>query len=295
MIRYFCAVLPDAGGDVPYGYLEALSNVGRRLRAQPIGMANFQCDRRWWRAARLFQTPMRKPYVNVVCSRVGLPLGTAMPVSRLGPSQHMANGEEADSSEPLDAVERHLGKRAKSSSDIVYQPELALVGLHTVGCKNVAITYGVAGAEIDLREIHALGRYDLIITPYAADKERLEHDLASLERHVPVLHIQPRPDLLGRLLDDLCGSSTSATTRNSQASAAPRATTSPPSSKPGMRSRSSTGDRSRELPLRAEPSRQNLAIVTSTASSGIGHFLRHALSRLWRSITRSLGSWRRSG
>jgi len=292
MIRYFCSVAPGAAGDIAHGYLQALSSLGRPFRAQSIGMAAFDCERRWWRVSALFQTPVRTPYVNIVCARLGLKLGHAMPLGRLGPSEHLPDGSEAAGSDALDALERQIGGKLKPA-ELVYQPESALVGLYTVGCVNIAITFDVGHASP--RELEALSKYDAIITPFVLDRADLESVMTLLtgRRHSRVLHIQPRSDLLGPLLDDLCGSSTSVTTAPSPATAAQLATTSPASTGPATRSRSSTGARSRALPLRAEPSHQNLAIVTSTRWSRIGRRLMASFTGMWRSIMRSLGFWRR--
>jgi hypothetical protein len=295
MIRYFCLVARGEAGDTAYAYLEALANVGRKLRAQPIGMAAFDCERRWWRAAHLFATSMTHTYVNVVCARPGLMLGTRMPVSALAATAvaKVPDGEGgtvvSDAQEPLSALERAIGGKI-APVDIVYQPETALVGLYTVGCTNVAIT--APHPAPTQGELMALARYDRVITSSDGDRQAIITMLMELGlRHDRVVHVPPLADRIGALLDDLCGSATSASGVPSPASAAPRATTSPPSPPLGTRSRSSTGRRS--LVLRAPPTEPRLPRVGTASSTG--WWSRGPLAWMtarWRSITRSLGSLR---
>jgi hypothetical protein len=286
MIRFFCPVAPGALGDLPFAYLEALHGTGRALRAQSIGMAAFDAERRWYRLAHLFATPMWSPFVNVVCARPGLMLGTAMPVSALAPTR------DSDTQAALGALERALGGPITERERLIYQPKTALVGLYTVGVKNVAITS--AAPDPSALELEALARYDAVVTVGTGDRDRLLQLLG--ERHPRVVHVSPRASDLAALLDDLCGSSTSATGVPSRASHGRRATTSPPSRLPATTSRSSTG---RAIPpaegSAAPPPSRAFAISTHASSRGrapCSARVRALLTTL-RSAMGRLAFWRR--
>lgn len=264
MIRFFCEVSPGVAGAVAFAYLEALSNVGRAIRAQPIGMASFEPP--WRQATRLFLTPMSAPFVNIVCARPGLDLGQRFALKVL----------------------KRLGNK-QDLPDVVYQPNTALVGYYTVGCVNIAIT-GVRPPPSP-EEVSALAKYDAVICPTEEDTVELRRLLSQQhQRHARVVHVDPHPDLLGALLDDLCGATcgsvTTATTPPSRASAARPATTPPPLPPQAMRSRSSTGDRSPAIPTPAVPvpSLPSHGIATSSDSSDPGPDP-GTLRRMWSWLT----------
>lgn len=291
MIRYFCVVAPGAAGDVPFAYLEALAWTGYQVRAQAIGLAAF-VEHRWAHISHLFTTPMRHPYVNVVCAPPGLMLGTKLPAAALAPTR-AEGGAEA-----LAKLERAMGKPLEASgrSELIYHPESALVGLLTVGCKNVAITSSYPA--LSDAELLALRRYDLILTPGAIDREVLAQRLLALSddsgqiRQPPVVHVMPRAERLRALFDDLCESSTSATGARSRGSVAPAATTSAAWTGPATRSRSSTGRRFQALPLPPPDLLvPKVATPISTVSSSLGPWAR--LRSMWRSCMASLRSWLR--
>ncbi|MCC7024636.1 MAG: hypothetical protein IT338_17545 [Thermomicrobiales bacterium] len=261
MIRYFCLVARGAAGDAAHAYLVALAQTGRPLRAQPIGLAQFDCEPRWWQVTRLFTRPMGTRFVNVVCARPGLALGVRLPARALRP-------QGAD--DPLRELERAIGPLPDAPDD-VYQPELALAGLYTVGCRNVAITSATPPpSDVELAALH---RYDLVIATSPDDRDRLRDLLG--HRHPRVVHVPPDASLLGAFLDELCGSSTSATTPPSPATGAPAATTAPPSTAPATISGSSTGSRSPAT--RSAPS--------ALRSRGSGRWMISWCRGLWRWAT----------
>ncbi len=267
MIRYFCQVHPGAAGETPAGYLEALAATGRAVRAQPIGVANFDIDGRWRLLRHLFITPMTTPFVNVVCAPAGLSLGQRFTLK----------------------IDRRLG-HVQTRPDVVYEPETALVGYYTLGCFNVAITSPFPAPSP--HELQALAKYDLVICPRPADALELANLMlvqipVGVPRHARVLHVDPRPDLLGAQLDLLCESATSATTRPSRASVAPPATTPPPLPPQAMRSRSSTGDRSPATPTPAgTPTAQSSATNTSMRASVDGPSPKTGtIRRMWSWLT----------
>jgi hypothetical protein len=159
--------------------------------------------------------------------------------------------------------------KEKPAKEVFYEPQTALAGIYTVGCKNVAIT-GIAPKPPDSKEVSALRRYDAIIAPTEADRDALQ--AVGLE----AMHVPPDGPQLQTLLDDLCGSDTSATSPSSPATAAPPTTISRPlttTSKSRLRS-SASGT----LAPNSSPA------IISLPGSSAASFPR----RIWRSITRRL-------
>jgi hypothetical protein len=269
MIRYFCVVAHGPVGDLSREYLAELQGCGRPVRAIPIGPA---CPEGWGPLARLFVTDLSEPFVNIVCAPPGFLMGGRMS------SRDMIPGTGVD---PRELDVQDVGKvlaelahiKVEPGREVIYEPQTALGGIYTVGCKNVAIT-GIVPRGPDPKEVFALQRYDAIIAPTRADTEGLR------ALGLDAVHMPSDRSQLRELLDDLCGSVTTVTSPGSPATAAQPTTTSKRStSTPTTKSKSSRS-------ATAEPS-SSRAITSLRGSSG-GSFL----SRMWRSITRLLARWR---
>jgi hypothetical protein len=281
MLRYFCVVAPGAAGDMGHAYLQALVATGIRVRALPIGgAAAMNAERRWYELGKLFTTPMA-PFVNIVCAPPGLQLGTRTPMTAMGGTRDLVKQEGRTTDVMVFPPElRELLGPQKDASDIVYEPQTALAGLYTVGCKNVAIVYG--GAP-DAVELEVLGNYDLVIVtdPDAAGFRASKGQISSTALYVP-----PDATQLAGHLEEICGFGTSATMESSPATDAPPATT-------WLRSDEWLASSSKSpSSVTPDPSPQSLATATSTSSRFRG--IRSWAHRTWRSITRSLVFWRRS-
>ena len=277
MLRYFAVVAPGAAGDPGHAYLVALAATGIRIRALPIGPAAMSSEKRWSEVVELFTTPMSIPFVNIVCAPMGMPLGAPTSMRAFGGTQDLVKQEGATTDVMVFPAElRAVLGDSKDAPDIMYEPTTALAGLHTEGCRNIAI---VAGGKPMRQDIAALARYDAVIA--SAD------DAAK----IPVIQTrQLGPDAapLLALLEEVvsCASGGSATGVNLRDTVAPHAITwllSPASKESSSKSEASA---TQDASLRSR------ATSTSTSSSFPGIALREPWT--WRSIMRSLAFWRRS-
>jgi hypothetical protein len=272
MVRYFCVVAPGAVGDLGYDYLIAIAGIAK-LRAIPIGpAAALGYEQRWWRASRLFTTPIDQPFVNVVCAMPGLEMGTRAPAHTMAtkdglpPELRAILGPDAD---------RAAARHAKDGDDeLVYEPKGAFAGLWTAKVKNIAITQ-IGAQPIAAGELVALAKYDLVICPMPADS----HTLADMG--LSAVHLAAhRPAAIMAAIEAVCGSAITATTAGSPDTGEPRATTSSRSTaSTTSSSRSPSTATSSEVPSPATP--PSIRSPDPTPRSWAG--------RTWRSITRLLG------
>lgn len=285
MVRYFCLVTDGDHGNDSHAYLEAFSRTTRAVRGIPIGHAGISDEERWYEIGHLFMTPLAQPFVNVVCAPSGMLMGTRTPLD-LSRAEDLPEDLPLELRRVLDAGGGPRPVRA-TPSDLIYIPQTAIAGLYTVGCPNVAIV----GADLvlDAREIAALARYDRVICP------TLERTLALHYQGVHrAIYLPPDPELLARLIEEVCESGTTASTPSSLATDALRGTTSLRSIALAPRSRSSTSpreDSEESVTTRLRAPRRGTASSTDSSSAA-----EHSLTirpswprRMWRSITRRLG------
>lgn len=252
MIRFYCVTYGPAAED-GLRYLEGLQQAGAQVRALAIGHMALAGNPRWWAQREAFTRELTKPYANVVCAPLGLLLGGTLTSRQL-----------AQLSQAIPGL-GHL-----PADEEVYRPQTAFQGLFTVGCRNVAIAIVPAEGTPAQEEIYALARYERVYCPTYA--QALVLRMHGIEAQA----LGPTPVELNPLVEDLCGSGTTATGLNSPASAAPPATTSPPSPPPAPRSTSSPG-------LAIAPARSP---ATSTPTSSRWRTTIAWLRRTWRSFTR---------
>lgn len=144
MIRYFCLV--DGSASDGRHYLQTIHELGLAVRVLPIGMLMPEMPAMWEPLRALFATPISDGFVNVVCSSPAVLMG--------GQQRLVRPGALADGSGP-----------------VTYEPPLALCGLYTVGCKNIAILPNIVG--LHQRELLALMKYDLVLCQLSGDAAEL--------------------------------------------------------------------------------------------------------------------------
>ena len=234
------------------------------MRAQSIGVCPLVG--RWSYGAHLFATPLDAPYVNVVCAPFGYMMGERVTAAQMARS---------DNCPP--ALRAIMAEKEGPGDEFVYEPQDALCGLYTVGCKNIAIISAASGVPSE-REVACMRKYDAIICPTAADYWTI------VNLDLPARHIEPTAKALTELLGELCGSVITATSDDEQGmpelptiiSALSRRTQT-------WNSKSSRSEKMRLL------RRRRSALLRLQRSRSF----RGRISRTLRSIIRSLAFWRR--
>ena len=119
-----------------FPYLKAIEGTGLGVRVMSIGAMHFGVEP-WCGVSHLFMSALKARFINVVAIEPGLPMGASITTEQFG-----SQG---------------------SGDSTVYEPQLALSALFTVGVPNVAILSGktMPGAK----EIEALKQYDGVICP----------------------------------------------------------------------------------------------------------------------------------
>lgn len=157
LLRFFCIVGGSAWSDTSFRYLQALTESGLPVRALSIDGSFWDVPTRWQSLLHTFQTPLSRPFVNIVCIPPRIMYGQELRGSDLAPPRPMS-----DDGEPMaDAWVTAQGQKATTS--VVYRPSYALCALWTAGCRNIAITCfpPIPSAQ----EIAALRGYDAVLCP----------------------------------------------------------------------------------------------------------------------------------
>jgi hypothetical protein len=149
---------------VAFPYLKAVEGTGLGVRVMPIGAMHFGM-KPWDGVWHLFTEPLKARYINVVAIEPGLPMGAAITTAQFG--------------------------SPGSDDNTVYEPQLALSGLFTVGVPNVAILSG--NTMPGEKEIEALKRYDEVICPDEKGEAAL-YKVGVISAMIP-----PESDLLSHL------------------------------------------------------------------------------------------------
>jgi hypothetical protein len=158
-IRYWCVIGPG----IPRHYLVAFKEAFE-VRAIPIGgmfMGSPNDD--WAKVESCFSGPVGEPYVNVVCAPPGLMLGTTKKASEMQLSPDEMARFEGGPRPPIPQDTR---------DEEIYVAQTALIGLHTAGVRNIAITAAIPTPP-NKHEVEALLKYDQVICATVEDTEAL--------------------------------------------------------------------------------------------------------------------------
>lgn len=192
-IRYACITSPGMDSGIAFPYLKAIDDTGLGVRIMPIGLALF--DRLpWSEISHVFTTSISDPFINVVCVPLRVTLGAPVSAAKF----------VEDNLEDSEAALAPESMRIEAPGNVEggYEPETAIVGLHTDNVFNVIIVDGttpMGKAELLVlgeEECLALCRYSRVICS--------THEATTIlcKHGVPAATIPPESDKLAKLFAD---------------------------------------------------------------------------------------------